>query len=106
MFLPHLGFHVHEVQAFGVDPHIDPDDLVGTGAGLGVDLAGKKGSSVGGNVPAVLQEEALKVLHFFTHSLTGAQTLRNQHRQKGEIRHSIKKSLFFIQASYLQNSPI
>lgn len=76
--MPHLGFHVHEVQTFGVDPYVDPDDLVSAGASLGVDLASKKGSSIGGNVPAVLQEEALKVMHFFTHSLTCAQTLRNQ----------------------------
>lgn len=81
MLIPHLGFHVHEVQSFGVDPHVDPDDLVGAGAGLGVDLAGEKCSTVGGNVPAVLQEEALKVMHFFTHSLTGAHTLINQYTQ-------------------------
>lgn len=81
MLIPHLGFHVHEVQSFGVDPHVDPDDLVGAGAGLGVDLAGEKRSTVGGNVPAVLQEEALKVMHFFTHSLTGAHTLINQYTQ-------------------------
>lgn len=82
MLLPHLGFHIHEVQTFGVDPHVHPDDLVGAGAGLGVDLASKKRSSIGRNVPAALQEEALKVMHFFTHSLTGAQTLRNQHTQR------------------------
>lgn len=80
-FFPHLGFHVHEVQTFGVDPQVDPDDLVSAGAGLGVDLACKKGGSVGGNFPAVLQEEALKVMHFFTDSLAGAQTLRNQYTQ-------------------------
>lgn len=69
------------MQTFGVDPHINPDDLVGAGAGFGVDLTGKKSSSVGGNVPAALQEEALKMMHFFTHSLTRAQTLRNQRSQ-------------------------
>lgn len=82
MFMAHLGFHIHEMESFGVDPHVNPDDLVGAGAGFCVNLASKKGSSIGGNVPAVLQEEALKVMHFFTHSLTCAQTLKSQYFAK------------------------
>ena len=56
---PHLGLHVHEVQALGVDAHHHPDDLVVAGAGLGVHLPCEEGCPVGGDVPAVLQEEPL-----------------------------------------------
>lgn len=59
----------------GVDPHVDADDLVIAGAGLGVDLAGEEGRSVRGHVPAVLQEEPLQVVHLFAHALAGAQGL-------------------------------
>lgn len=54
-----LGLHIHEVQPLGVDPDVDADDLVVAGAGLGVDLAREEGCPVGGDLPAVLQEEPL-----------------------------------------------
>ena len=67
------------MQALSVDPDVDADDLVVAGAGLGEDLAGEEGRPVGGDVPAVLQEEALQVVHLLTHALARAQTL---HRSK------------------------
>lgn len=63
------------MQSLGVDPNIDTDDFVVAGAGLGVDLACKESCSIGRDVPAVLQEESLKVVHLFAHTLTGAQSL-------------------------------
>lgn len=45
------------------------------GAGLGVDLAREEGGSVSRDVPAVLQEESLQVVHLFTQPLAGAQGL-------------------------------
>lgn len=74
----YLGLHVHEVQPLGVHAHVDPDDLVVAGAGLGVDLAGEEGRSVGGDVPAVLQKEPLQVVHLFAHALAGAQGLSGE----------------------------
>lgn len=68
----YLGFHVHQMKTFGVYSYINPNDLVGTRAGLGEDLASEKGCSVGRNVPAVLKKKALQMVHLFTHSFTGA----------------------------------
>lgn len=66
------------MQAFGVDSHIHANDLVGAGAGFREDLASKEGSSIGGNVPTVLEKEPLEVVHLLTHPFTGAQTLETQ----------------------------
>lgn len=63
------------MQPLCVDPDVHADDLVVAGAGLGVDLAREKGRSIGRDVPAVLQEESLQVVHLFTHPLAGAQSL-------------------------------
>lgn len=68
------------MQPLGVDPDVDADHFVVAGAGLGVDLAREEGRSVGGDVPAVLQEEPLQVVHLFTHPLTGAQRLWERER--------------------------
>lgn len=68
------------MQPLGVDPDVDADDFVVAGAGLGVDLAREEGRSVGGDVPAVLQEESLQVVHLFAHTLTGAQGLSERER--------------------------
>lgn len=70
-----LGLHVHEVQTLGVDADVDADDFVVAGAGFGVNLSGEEGGAVGWDVPAVLQEEALQVVHLFTHALAGTQSL-------------------------------
>lgn len=45
------------------------------GTGLGVHLPCEEGGGVGGDVPAVLQEEPLQVVHLLAHTLTGAQSL-------------------------------
>lgn len=71
----YLGLHVHEVQPLCVNPHVDPDDFVVTGTGLRVDLACEESCSVGWDVPAVLQEESLQVVHLFAHTFAGAQGL-------------------------------
>lgn len=47
------------MQPLGVDSHVDAEDFVVAGAGLGVDLAREEGGSISGDVPAVLQEESL-----------------------------------------------
>ncbi len=64
------------MQAFGVHPHIHSNDLVGTGAGLGEHLSCEESRSIGGDIPAILQKESLEVVHIFTYTLTGAQTLQ------------------------------
>lgn len=69
------------MQSLCVDPDIDADDFVVAGAGFGVDLAREEGRSVGRDVPAVLQEESLQVVHLFTHPLTGAQGLSERERK-------------------------
>lgn len=71
----YLGFHVHEVQSLCVDPDIHTDDFVVAGAGLGVNLTREESCSVGWDVPAVLQEESLEMVHLFAHSLARAQGL-------------------------------
>lgn len=71
----YLGLHIHEVQPLGVHANVDTEHFVVAGAGLGVDLAREEGRSVSGNVPAVLQEESLQVVHLFTDPLAGAQGL-------------------------------
>lgn len=76
----YLGLHVHEVQTLRVDPNVDTDDFVVAGAGLRVDLTCKEGRSVCWDVPAVLQEESLQVVHLFAHSLAGAQGLSESER--------------------------
>lgn len=82
---PHLGLHVHEVQPFGVDADVDADDFVVAGAGLRIHLAGEKSGAVGGDVPAVLQEEPLQVMHLLAHAFAGAQRLFFQiHSRKFE----------------------
>lgn len=70
-----LGLHVHEVQALGVDTHEDADDFVVAGASLGEDLACEEGSTICWDVPAVLQEEPLEVVHLFAHTLTHTEVL-------------------------------
>lgn len=69
------------MQPLRVDPDVDPDDFVVAGAGLGVDLACEEGRAVGRDVPAVLQEEPLQVVHLFTHPLAGAQGLSARERK-------------------------
>lgn len=69
------------MQPLCVDPDVDTDHFVVAGAGLGVDLAREEGRPVGRDVPAVLQEEPLQVVHLFTHSLTGAQRLLTRGRK-------------------------
>lgn len=64
------------MQPLGVDAHVHADDLVVAGAGFGVDLAGEEGGAVGGDVPAVLEEQPLQVVHLLTDSFTGAQSLQ------------------------------
>ena len=68
------------MQPLCVDPDVDADDFVVAGAGLGVDLAREERRSVGRDVPAVLQEESLQVVHLFTHPLTVAQGLSERER--------------------------
>lgn len=63
------------MQPLGVHPHVDADDLVVAGAGLGVDLAGEEGRPIRRDVPAVLQKEPLQVVHLLAHALAGAQGL-------------------------------
>lgn len=63
------------MQSLCVHPHVDTDDFVVACAGLGVDLACEESCSVGRDVPAVLQEEPLQVVHLFTDPLAGAQSL-------------------------------
>lgn len=70
------------MQAFGVHTHIHSDDLVGTGAGLGEHLSCEESRAIGGNIPTVLQEESLEVVHLFTHTLTSAQTLQTHRIEK------------------------
>lgn len=77
----YLGLHVHEVQPLGVHADVDAEHLVVAGAGLGVDLAREEGRSVRGDVPAVLQEESLQVVHLFTDPLAGAQGLAGDRQQ-------------------------
>lgn len=74
------------MQPLCVDPDVDTDDFVVAGAGLGVDLAREEGRSVGGDVPAVLQEESLQVVHLFTHPLAGAQGLSERERKSLSIK--------------------
>ena len=50
----YLSLHVQEMQALGVDPHKDTDDIVVAGAGLGEHPAGEECGTAGGDVPAVL----------------------------------------------------
>lgn len=93
----HLGLHVHEVQPLGAHANVDPEHFVVAGAGLGVDLAREEGRSVGGNVPAVLQEEPLQVVHLFTDPLAGAQGLSEggrRHRQPGSLNN--QRTFFHI----------
>lgn len=71
----YLGLHIHEVQTLRVDPDVDADDFVVAGAGLRVDLTREEGCSICRDVPAVLQEESLQMVHLFAHPLTGAQGL-------------------------------
>lgn len=66
------------MQPLGVDPHVDADDLVVAGAGLGVDLAGEEGRPIRRDVPAVLQKEPLQVVHLFAHALASAQGLSGE----------------------------
>lgn len=70
------------MQPLGVHPHVDADDLVVAGAGLGVDLAGEEGRSVRRDVPAVLQKESLQVVHLFADALAGAQGLSGRRRRE------------------------
>lgn len=49
---------------------------MGTGAGFGEHLACEESCPIGGNIPAVLQEESLEMMHLFTDTLTGAQILQ------------------------------
>lgn len=64
------------MQPLGVDCDINTDDLMVAGAGLGEDLSGEKGSAVGGDVPAVLQEEMLEMMHLLAHAFTCAESLQ------------------------------
>lgn len=77
----YLGLHVHEVQPLGVHANVDTEHFVVAGAGLGVDLAREEGRSISRNVPAVLQEESLQVVHLFTDPLAGAQGLSERGRR-------------------------
>lgn len=63
------------MKSLGIDTYIHSDDLVGTWAGFGKHLACEESRPIGGNIPAVLQEESLEMVHLFTNSLAGAQTL-------------------------------
>lgn len=76
------------MQPLGVHTNVDTERFVVAGAGLGVDLAREEGRSISRNVPAVLQEESLQVVHLFTHPLAGAQGL-----SEGEKRLSASQSL-------------
>ena len=90
----YLGLHVHEVHALGVDPDVHTDDLVVAGAGLGVDLSCKESRSVGRDVPAVLQEESLQVVHLFAQPLTGAQGLSEGKQALSNVREQLQ--LFYL----------
>ena len=68
----YLGLHIHEVQPLCVDPDVDTNDFVVAGASIGVDLACEESRSIGRDVPTVLQEESLQVVHLFAHPLAGA----------------------------------
>lgn len=64
------------MQPLRVHPDIDANDLVVACTGLGVDLAGEESCSIGRDLPAVLQEEPLQVVHLFADPLACAQSLQ------------------------------
>lgn len=77
------------MEPLGVHPHVDADDLVVAGAGLGVDLAGEEGRSISRDVPAVLKKEPLQVVHLFAHALAGAQGLSGRQRREACQSHQL-----------------
>lgn len=88
------------MQPFCVDPDVDADDLMVAGAGLGVDLTREEGRAVGRDVPAVLQEESLQVVHLFTHPLAGAQGLSEREKSSLSVMpavgfHLMSKRIFY-----------
>lgn len=85
-----LRLHVHEVQPLRVDANVDADDFVVAGAGFGVDLAREEGGPVGRDVPAVLQEESLQVVHLFAHPLAGAQGLSDRGEPVSPVSRGMK----------------
>lgn len=79
------------MQPLRVYPNVHTDDFVVAGTGLGVDLACKKSCSISRDVPAILQEESLQVVHLFAHSLAGAQGLlgRRGHKDTESLQEAV-----------------
>lgn len=70
------------MQPFHIYSYIDFDDFMATWTCFGEYLSCEKSCSISRNFPAILQKHALKVMHLFTYTFTGAEILeRKEQRQ-------------------------
>lgn len=63
------------MQPFYIYSYIHFDDFMATWTCFGEYLSCEKRGSISRNFPAILQEHALKVMHFLTYTFTGAEIL-------------------------------
>lgn len=63
------------MQPFHIDSYVHFDDFMATWTCFGEYLPCEKSCSVSRNFPAILQKHALKVMHLFAYTFTGAEVL-------------------------------